>query len=267
LQDLGDRSEAAHALIRLGEVAHVEGDFAVARRYYEAGVSLRDELGIGYPRASHCLGILALDCGDLVQARHWIVDCLRREVDGGQATWLHATLADLACLAAAEGRPERALYLAGAMEARCERAGATLQPTERPRFELWLGRARRALDAEAASVAWSRGRATPLERVIAEILGETTDEVAPTPPRPTAGSWSPLTRREQEVAELIAAGTHRDRDIAAALTIAETTAGLHVRRILAKLGLHSRWEIASWVNRTGRAGDAPTPGVAEARRG
>jgi DNA-binding NarL/FixJ family response regulator len=58
------------------------------------------------------------------------------------------------------------------------------------------------------------------------------------------------------VAELIARGAHRDRELAAALTIAETTAGLHVRHILAKLGLHSRWEIAAWVDEPGGR-DAP----------
>lgn len=70
----------------------------------------------------------------------------------------------------------------------------------------------------------------------------------------------PLTRREQEVAALIARGVHRDRDLAQALTIAETTAGLHVRRILAKLGLHSRWEIAAWRN--GAAGERSAPAAA-----
>jgi non-specific serine/threonine protein kinase len=59
------------------------------------------------------------------------------------------------------------------------------------------------------------------------------------------------------VAELIAAGNHSDREIATKLTISPTTAGLHVQRILTKLGLHSRWEIAAWVNGPG------TPGPSE----
>jgi non-specific serine/threonine protein kinase len=252
-RDLGDGNEIGAALIRVGEVAHVEGDYAEAQRYYEASIAAWAELGIRVPRASHQLGLLALDRGDLAQARHWMLDCLRRQVDQEERTWLHATLAALACLAAAEGRSQRALYLAGAMEAQCERAGAVLQPTERGRFEVWLDRARRALDLETVRAAWAKGRATPLEQVVAEALGETTAEgAAAMPPRPDEASRAPLTRREREVAELLARGVHRDRDIAAALTIAETTAGLHVRRILAKLGLHSRWEIAAWVSGPGR---------------
>jgi non-specific serine/threonine protein kinase len=91
-----------------------------------------------------------------------------------------------------------------------------------------------------------------LERVVAEVMAETlAEEPAATPRRVGEASGTSLTRREREVADLLARGVHRDRDIAAALTIAETTAGLHVQRILAKLGLHSRWEIAAWVNQSG----------------
>lgn len=48
-----------------------------------------------------------------------------------------------------------------------------------------------------------------------------------------------LTRREQEVLELLAAG-HSDAEIAAALHISPKTANTHVCAILAKLGVHKR---------------------------
>jgi DNA-binding NarL/FixJ family response regulator len=38
-----------------------------------------------------------------------------------------------------------------------------------------------------------------------------------------------------------------DRQIAAALTITEGTAGLHVHHILAKLGFRSRAQVADWA--------------------
>lgn len=53
-----------------------------------------------------------------------------------------------------------------------------------------------------------------------------------------------LTPREREVARLIAAGCRTDRELAARLTVTPATAGVHVQRILTKLGLHSRWQIA-----------------------
>jgi DNA-binding CsgD family transcriptional regulator/tetratricopeptide (TPR) repeat protein len=52
-----------------------------------------------------------------------------------------------------------------------------------------------------------------------------------------------LTRREQEVLELVACG-RTNRDIAQVLVISERTAGVHVSRILAKLGAANRAEAA-----------------------
>jgi DNA-binding NarL/FixJ family response regulator len=53
-----------------------------------------------------------------------------------------------------------------------------------------------------------------------------------------------LTTRELEVAQLIAAGL-TNRQIGEALVIAEKTAANHVQRMLDKLGLHSRAQLAA----------------------
>jgi DNA-binding NarL/FixJ family response regulator len=55
-----------------------------------------------------------------------------------------------------------------------------------------------------------------------------------------------LTRREQEVAVLIAQGL-TNRRIASELSISTSTADNHVARILRKLDLRSRAQIAAWV--------------------
>jgi DNA-binding CsgD family transcriptional regulator len=55
-----------------------------------------------------------------------------------------------------------------------------------------------------------------------------------------------LTRREREVAALLGAGM-TNREIADALTISESTAEVHVKRILAKLGFRSRAHAAVWA--------------------
>lgn len=57
---------------------------------------------------------------------------------------------------------------------------------------------------------------------------------------------NPLTRREREVAELIAQGLS-NKDIAMALVIAQRTAETHVEHILTKLGFSSRAQVASWI--------------------
>ena len=55
---------------------------------------------------------------------------------------------------------------------------------------------------------------------------------------------SPLTRRERQVADLVAAG-RTNRQIARALTISEKTVEVHVHNVIAKLGAQSRTEVAA----------------------
>lgn len=55
-----------------------------------------------------------------------------------------------------------------------------------------------------------------------------------------------LTRRQQEIAELVAQGAS-NRRIASALHLSERTAENHIRNIMATLGVHSRVDIAMWV--------------------
>ena len=71
-------------------------------------------------------------------------------------------------------------------------------------------------------------------------------------PRPAVDGSSPLTPREQEVAELVARG-QTNRQIAEALVISERTASTHVTNILNKLGFSSRTQVAAWVGEQGLA--------------
>jgi pimeloyl-ACP methyl ester carboxylesterase/DNA-binding CsgD family transcriptional regulator len=84
---------------------------------------------------------------------------------------------------------------------------------------------------------------------------------------------SQLTPREREIATMVARGL-TNRQIGQALVIAEGTAALHVKRILAKLGFSSRAQVAAWAvaqrlapsaniqdwtAELSRPGDAPEP--------
>ena len=66
----------------------------------------------------------------------------------------------------------------------------------------------------------------------------------------TEGERSPLTRREREVAALVAQGW-TDRQIAETLVITEGTVGVHLSNILTKLDLHSRAQLAVWAAERG----------------
>ncbi|MFI5556582.1 LuxR C-terminal-related transcriptional regulator [Streptomyces sp. NPDC051738] len=65
---------------------------------------------------------------------------------------------------------------------------------------------------------------------------------------------SPLTRREQQVAALVARGM-TNRRIAAELVLSPRTVDGHVDHILTKLGFSGRAQIAAWW----AAHQAPTP--------
>jgi hypothetical protein len=87
----------------------------------------------------------------------------------GLREWLHSSLSDLACLAAAEGNATRALRLAGAAERAADEAGAMLQPTERQQLDRWLASARQVL-GDGAAAAWAAGRALATDDAVAEAL-------------------------------------------------------------------------------------------------
>lgn len=63
---------------------------------------------------------------------------------------------------------------------------------------------------------------------------------------PIGATRTALTRREQEIATFVAREM-TNRQIAEELSISEHTAATHVRRILKKLDLRSRTQIAAWV--------------------
>ncbi|MCU0506240.1 MAG: LuxR C-terminal-related transcriptional regulator, partial [Chloroflexi bacterium] len=69
-------------------------------------------------------------------------------------------------------------------------------------------------------------------------------------PAAAAAVAAGLTAREREVLELVAGGL-TDRQIAASLFISVNTAGVHVSRILGKLGAANRTEAADIARRRG----------------
>ena len=63
-----------------------------------------------------------------------------------------------------------------------------------------------------------------------------------------------ISDREKDVLSLIAQGL-TNREIAERLVISENTARNHVSRILEKLGMTRRSELAAWVTRVGLVSD------------
>ncbi|MDI9939206.1 protein kinase [Rhodococcus sp. IEGM 1351] len=103
-------------------------------------------------------------------------------------------------------------------------------------------RTREAMGEQAFTAARRRGTVLGFDAAVAYALGEQ----IPRPPTPAAGLSGKLTKREREVADLIAEGL-TNKEIAARLVISPRTAQGHVEHLLAKLGFTSRAQIAVWV--------------------
>ena len=85
------------------------------------------------------------------------------------------------------------------------------------------------------------------EYALSERVGPGTPPDAPLAPEPEVSAvsqQSSLTRREKEIAALVAQG-FSSRQIASKLVISERTVDNHVANILKKLSLHSREQIAA----------------------
>lgn len=167
-RQLGDRVGTAWSLNHQGDVAREQGEIAAARSLYEQSLAMFRELGDQWGVASVLadMGTLACDESDFVGSH-----CLYREsMKAFQALdhkrGLARVLELLACAAAAQSEPERALRLAGAAAALRRALGIGSTPSENARLEKSLATARQVLTNSAAAAAWMEGWAAPIETAI-----------------------------------------------------------------------------------------------------
>ena len=85
------------------------------------------------------------------------------------------------------------------------------------------------------------------DQAVAHALADDEPPAAQRPsPVPPGERGLPLTRREREVAILIARG-RSNHEIAVELVISDRTAETHVSNILARLGFTARAQVAAWA--------------------
>ncbi|MBF9066621.1 ATP-binding protein [Streptacidiphilus fuscans] len=141
-----------------------------------------------------------------------------------------------------DGEYRYAAHLLGMLRALWEGLGATvlqLVPFNVGAHESYEARVREALGPRAFQAAFARGAKLTLEQITTEVLRA---ESRADP----SSSAHPLTRRERQVAGLVAQG-RSNKEIAGQLVISLRTAENHVEHILAKLGFTSRAQIAVWA--------------------
>ncbi len=158
-------------------------------------------------------------------------------------------LESLAAVAAARGRTMHSAELLGAAGSLWRFIGdsALSAPYISGQRELGERLARGSLDDAAFSEGYRRGSALSLTDAIDLALGPHVPDpvVGPAPVDPDEPT---LTRREEEVAALLAEGLS-NQEIADRLVISLRTAQGHVENLLRKLGVHSRTQVATWVLR------------------
>jgi DNA-binding CsgD family transcriptional regulator len=196
------------------------------------------------------LGIAATLRGDPERAQALHKKGLEMEVEMGSKADIAEDLEGLAEAAGALGEHPRAARLWGAANALREAVSIPWWAAERVLHEPLLIAARSQLDEAAWEVAFAEGQAMGLEQAVAYALSEAKPDpsTTPVPERaPTEDPTGNLTRREREVATLVARGL-TNRQVAEELSISERTVANHVAKMLSKLGLRSRAQIATWAN-------------------
>jgi predicted ATPase/DNA-binding CsgD family transcriptional regulator len=267
-RDLRDERGIAVALNNLSVIARDQSDWERAAALSVESAALFRELGDrqGVALSLVTLGMAKYHLGCYTEATELHRESLalfgelenKREI----AEWLEV----LAIMACTHGQPSQAAHLFGAADSALEEIGSSMGPARSARYRRYVAEVRDALGDEAFAAAWAEGRAMPFEDALAAALtaedrgagwngppGERPGPSSPrvrrsTPSRPTPvnGASGRLTRREQEVAALLARGL-TNREIAAELTIAERTAETHVCKILSKLSLTRRAQLTAWA--------------------
>ena len=252
------------ALKNLGVVVGRQGDLDRGEALLQESLAVWEQMRAtrGLSFTNWDLGHLFLARGEPERAAERFAESFRLCHEVGDQQGPPRCLEGLAgaAILAANGRPgplaTYAAQLLGLASAQRATSGVQVPPVQRPAVERAIEGARACLGDAAYEAAFVTGRELPLDQaakralelVRAATVEAPPDETDTTGPAPDADRWLPLSAREREVAELVAAGLTNPQ-IAARLVIGERTVQSHVASILTKLDFQSRAQIAAWVAR------------------
>ena len=230
-------------------MARQRGEYERAKTLGMECLSLYQELGdeLRVARTVGWLGLLTFwssDDQDLAEGFFKEGLALDREIESWE--YVAYCLEGFAGLAGARAQWARAARLWGAAEALRTNIGAPHTPEARRYYERSMAAARSQLGEAAWEAAFAQGSAMSAEEAAEYALSEED----PSERLPVGGETDdpldPLTAREREVAAMVAQGMS-NRQIAQELFLSEHTVKRHISKILRKLGLASRAEVAAWA--------------------
>jgi predicted ATPase/DNA-binding CsgD family transcriptional regulator len=233
---LGDEAGVAYSILNLGFILP-------SMALLEEGIARHQALGdlrhIAVAQA--LLGHTEAQQGKYERAIGLLAQALRGHVHLGDRWFVIFDLLGLAEALLAGERTAEAVRLFAAAQTLTQSLNTPVGAVTYQRLFATMTRLRE--DARLAA-SWEDGAAMSLEEAITAALALAT----PATPGPHRASSpppesEPLTRREREIAQLLARGDS-NRQIAAALSIGVGTVSVHVHSILQKLGLYSRQQVA-----------------------
>ncbi|WP_067862545.1 ATP-binding protein [Nocardia shimofusensis] len=234
-----------YGLTVLGWADALHGDTRRAIECHEQVFALAEARGEWLFRSSALwgMGIAAWLQGERQRAQRLLDEALRANRRVHSPFVAAFVLEAMAWTAGTDGAAERAAVLMGAADSLWRSAGAIAHgvPGLMHYHDECDRTVRAALTPRTFAAAFRRGQAMGMDATAAYALRE-----QPTDTRPTPGRLGELTKRERQVADLVARGL-TNKQIAAKLVISQRTAQGHVEHILTKLGLTSRVQIAAWV--------------------
>jgi hypothetical protein len=171
---LGDADGLARALEAMAGVALARGELSTARPLLEERLGICRRLGTTslLIHALGGIGHLEREEGNYALARAYYQESLVLRHEVGDKWALAQSLEDLAVLAGRQRQSERAIRLLGAGEAYCETLGATPPVATVPAYQKTVAEGRAALGEAAFAAAWAEGRALSLEQAMAYALEE-----------------------------------------------------------------------------------------------
>ncbi len=249
LRTTGALSGLAISLYLLGLTSAILGDPAKAVAVSEECRAICASHGERWyqSHALWVLGIAVWQQGDARRAAALEQDSIRLKPSSYDLLGVAHCIEALAWFAAAEGRDKRAARLLGAAQAVRQEIGVSLHGFAHltTYHDTATARARDALGEAAFQRAFSDGASLDVPQAVATALDEQEKPEKPAPTRRANDTAPVLTRRETEVAELVAQGLS-NRAIADQLVVSQRTAETHIENILVKLGFSARSQIAAW---------------------
>jgi len=245
-REAGDHMGVVLALMQIGFIHMSAGEAEPAADWFTTCADVCQDSGnVWYHAyAQWGLAVVALLRGDHEDARRRGCAALRTIRCMDDVMGVVLCLDALGWVAAAQREAIRAVTLAAAAEVTWAAIPATPAGPLRAHHDAALRAARAALPSAAYRTAFAKGSAMDQAEAVAFALGEECSRPRPDASRARAGPGQ-LTRREQDVAALVAQG-HSNSQIAATLVISVRTVETHVQHIMDKLGCSTRAQIAAW---------------------